>query len=158
MVLAGDWRQQLPVIKNAGNDAQIIGSTLKASSLWANFTTFQLVENMRLRSLRGNADGSIDEAFRLKVFGEWLLGVGDGILPRCDSSVYADSIELPEQLCLNGDNYDAAIDWVYQDLEHNAGDAAYFGGRRIFGPYIPFVTARYLMCENCLSDCQRCKR
>ena len=49
LVLAGDFRQVLPVIKN-GTRAQIVDACIKSSPLWNYFNTFHLTEDMRLQS------------------------------------------------------------------------------------------------------------
>ena len=64
VVLTGDFRQVLPVLKG-GSRAQIVGAALKNSSLWCLFKTFQLTKNMRLRATN-------------LYFGQWLLKVGNG--------------------------------------------------------------------------------
>ena len=47
LILAGDFRQTLPVLKK-GSRAQVLDASIKRSVLWKHFTTFRLTENMRI--------------------------------------------------------------------------------------------------------------
>jgi hypothetical protein len=47
ILLGGDWRQILPVVKRATKSDQF-AATLKASALWTNVTIFTLIKNMRV--------------------------------------------------------------------------------------------------------------
>jgi hypothetical protein len=67
MVLGGDFRQILPVVKK-GSRGSIIQSTIKKSELWKLFKTYQLNTNMR--------------ASNDTIFSEWLIKVGDGDIPE----------------------------------------------------------------------------
>ena len=49
MVLSGDWKQILPIVKN-GTRASIVSITHKRSFLWSNAKILKLTENMRIRS------------------------------------------------------------------------------------------------------------
>jgi hypothetical protein len=130
LIISGDWRQQLPVIKNAANDAHIVGCTLLASPLWSLFNVFHLEENMRLR-----ANNSSEAGLQLREYGEWLLKIGAGNVPVSHFGSGPQTIDLPRQLCLNGDDFDAAIEWVYPNLQNQTGDSSFFDDRRIFAPY-----------------------
>ncbi|CAF1246967.1 unnamed protein product [Rotaria sordida] len=65
VVLGGDFRQVLSVIKK-GSRCAIIASTIKKSSVWPLFLTFKLKRNMR--------------AITDPDFSKWLLDIGDGII------------------------------------------------------------------------------
>ncbi|CAF2097565.1 unnamed protein product [Rotaria magnacalcarata] len=79
MVLGGDFRQVLPVVRLA-NMSQLIAATLKSSEFWSYFKTIHLSKNMR--------QGLSEEEFS-----EWLikLGNGNGELPASEN----DEIDLP---------------------------------------------------------------
>jgi hypothetical protein len=65
ILLGGDWRQTLPVVKRATKAAQF-ASTLKASPLWPHFQILKLTKNMRVA-------GFDDES---NLYREFLLRVG----------------------------------------------------------------------------------
>src|ERR1700735_4708282 len=83
MVLGGDFRQILPVIRK-GNRVQIVQANLKMGQLWPLFKTLKLSRNMRVQDEQ-------QEAFR-----EWLLKLGDGKLTNSDN-LPPDVIEIPSE-------------------------------------------------------------
>ncbi len=85
MVLGGDFRQVLPVVRFA-NRSQLIATSLKSSELWSSFKTIRLNKNMRT--------GPGEEEFS-----EWLIKLGNGELPLNEN----DEIELPIG-CISGGN------------------------------------------------------
>ena len=64
VVLGGDFRQTLPVVRRA-TPREIVQATIKRSSLWRHFRQLPLTENMRA------GPGEI-------LFSEWLLQLGEG--------------------------------------------------------------------------------
>ena len=66
VLLAGDWRQILPVVRH-GSRPNIVDATLKSSYLWQIVTRLQLTQNMRAK-LRGESSQ----------FADFLLSIGDG--------------------------------------------------------------------------------
>ncbi|GJW10994.1 DNA helicase, partial [Tanacetum coccineum] len=60
VMLGGDFRQTLPVKKNASHN-EIIGSSIAESHLWQHFNLYRLTENMRLNN------GSLNERDKEKV-------------------------------------------------------------------------------------------
>ena len=56
MLLAGDFRQVLPVVKR-GSRAQTVNAVVKRSHLWQHFQCFSLHENIRV--LRNGSDGQL---------------------------------------------------------------------------------------------------
>ena len=66
VLLAGDWRQILPVVRH-GSRPDILDATLKSSYLWQIVTRLQLTQNMRAK-LRGDSSQ----------FEDYLLSIGDG--------------------------------------------------------------------------------
>ncbi len=79
VVLGGDFRQTLPVVRR-GTRASTISACIKRTELWQHFETLHLVRNMR---------AGADEL----VFADWLLRLGDGLLPCNADNV----IELPAE-------------------------------------------------------------
>ena len=66
VLLAGDWRQILPVVRH-GSRPDIVDATLKSSYLWQIVTRLQLTQNMRSK-LPGESSQ----------FADFLLSIGDG--------------------------------------------------------------------------------
>ena len=73
MLLGGDFRQILPVVKR-GSREQIKAACIKNSNSWKYFKKLSLISNQRLTD---NDDS----------FAQWLLDVGDGILSPNDKIV-----------------------------------------------------------------------
>ena len=68
LLLAGDFRQCLPVVPGA-NRAGTVDHCINQSHLWKNFQVLQLTKNMRVRA-------SGDPV--LEAFDRWTLAIGDG--------------------------------------------------------------------------------
>ena len=116
VVVAGDFRQTLPVLKKASR-AQILDAALTRSDLWKYFEVFPLTENMRIQNTTG------DDREKLEWFGKWLLDVGNGALDLDE----AETIEIPPELCLDaGADAEALVDWVFPNLAERCrqGDKA----------------------------------
>ena len=94
LVLGGDFRQVLPVVRH-GNKCAILAACLKCNSLWSLFKILKLSMNMRAQR---------DQ----KEFSEWLLSLGEGRLPIL-KEISDNAIALPQQ-CVLDDNI---IDNVY---------------------------------------------
>ncbi|CAF2815474.1 unnamed protein product [Rotaria sp. Silwood2] len=88
MVLGGDFRQVLPVIRFA-NRSDLIAASLKSSDPWSYFNVMHLNQNMRT--------GPGEEEFSKR-----LIKLGNGELP---SNEY-DEIELPSSCMLDGNLVD----------------------------------------------------
>ena len=78
VVLAGDFRQVLPVVK-LGSQAQVLGASIKKSALWAGFEVARLETNVRARAAADPEEGERRA--------RWLLQLGDGALPELDGRV-----------------------------------------------------------------------
>ena len=79
IILAGDFRQCLPVVPGASRPGTIKHS-INQSHLWNKFRVLHLSQNMRVR-----ASGDPE----LEAFDEWTLGVGNGIM---------DTLEVPSNI------------------------------------------------------------
>ena len=82
LILAGDYRQILPVVPR-GSRANITAASMKKSPLWRFFTVFELNENMR-----------IGQDQSLQHFDRWLLKLGNGELRTVGEP---DSIQIPPE-------------------------------------------------------------
>lgn len=107
MVLGGDFRQVLPVVRFA-NRSQLVAASLKSSELWSHFKTIRLTKNMRTEAGQEN-------------FAEWLIELGNGRLPADDNN----EIELPSE-CISNGNLAEEIFGKYISLAdvHNLCDKA----------------------------------
>ena len=94
IVLAGDWRQILPVIKNSSGRAAVVGSVLKKSSHWSLAEQYSLRRNMRVEGDDEAADG----------FRNFLLSVGDGTAnePAVSRDAPAFKMKMPDDMILQG--------------------------------------------------------
>lgn len=128
VVLAGDFRQLLPVIKKAKRP-ELVKASLKKWPLWPSFHIMQLIENMRIL---GNEQA--DRA-TLEDFDQFLLDLGNGVYPNTNSEIV-----LPSAMCLNIRRENAAairecqqqlIDWVYPNIGEHLHDHAWLGERAI---------------------------
>ena len=86
IVLGGDFRQTLPVVKR-GTATDVVEVSLKHSHLWRLTQTIRLHRNMRA--------GPGEEEFA-----EYLLQLGDGRLPTKQVDPYQGSIEIPARSVL----------------------------------------------------------
>ena len=103
VLMTGDFRQTLPIIRNA-TPIKIINSCLKNWKYWPIVRKFKLVEHMRLDP--GNEE-----------FSEFLLNVGDGKIPFLKSKTqdynHKDAIILDDRLVLNSINESNLIKFVF---------------------------------------------
>ncbi|CDF32173.1 unnamed protein product [Chondrus crispus] len=122
LVLAGDFRQILPVVPG-GSRGQIVSACVKASPLYRECRFLRLTENMRLAALRADPAADV-EALN---FPEFLLSVGEG---RLQGEQRPEWISLPQSvafehtirsLCLN----------VFQGIRDNHADPAWLTKRVI---------------------------
>ncbi|CAF2896041.1 unnamed protein product [Rotaria sp. Silwood2] len=88
MILGGDLRQVLPVIRFA-NRSELIAASLKSSNLWPYFKVMHLHQNMRT--------GPGEEEFS-----KWLIKLGNGELTSNED----DEIELPSSCMLDSNLVD----------------------------------------------------
>ena len=86
VVLGGDFRQGLPVIRK-GSRCAIVASTIKKSSILPIFQVFKLKHNMRANTDPG--------------FSKWLLDIGDGTIPLPTMPKTQFSVEVPVSLISN---------------------------------------------------------
>ena len=111
MVLGGDFRQVLPVVRFA-NRSQLVAANLKSSELWSYFKIIRLNKNMRTEP--GEEE-----------FSEWLIKFGNGELRTNEN----DAIELPTA-CTSGGNLADEVFGKHISLE----DVPNFGDRVILCP------------------------
>ena len=119
VLLAGDWRQILPVVRH-GSRPDTIYATLKSSYLWQIITRLQLTQNMRAK-LRGESSQ----------FADFLLSIGDG-----KEEHHKDKgdffIKLPDELTV--ENEKELLDFVFGGIENNHTDSAWLSSCSIISP------------------------
>ena len=86
LILSGDFRQTLPVLKNSSSEA-VIEAALNRSHLWKEFTVVQLKENMRVKA---SGDPVLEE------FDNWTVSIGNGEAEQEDGT---DMIKIPSEMC-----------------------------------------------------------
>lgn len=132
VLLAGDFRQVLPVVKG-GSRAQIVDASIKSSKLWKHFKTYTLTENMRIFN---NGDNQL-----LRNFDKWLLEMGNGTL--CPVIPRSEMIMLPPNRCIiiNTDNHETIengmsqlIDSIFPNLIERYTDRKWISERAILAP------------------------
>ena len=112
VLLGGDFRQVLPVIRHA-SQADIIQSNLQRSFLWPHVQPFHLTINLRVHTSLNNKDSNAKRTFE-----RYLLSIGNG-----SEQVYNDigiaKIKLPKEICIHPDDrgIDSLIDSVFPDLD-----------------------------------------
>ena len=116
IVLGGDFRQVLPVVRQ-GTRAETVNASLVRSHLWNNMHILSLTKNMRART-----DPN---------FSNFLLRVGNG-----DEQLDSDGmISLPDEMVIKWDNDEASehnlINAIFPALQENARSAKYMTERAI---------------------------
>jgi hypothetical protein len=94
IVLAGDFRQTLPIILKS-SEAAVTSICLKKSKLWKDFSKFKLNTNMR--ALANEIE-----------FAKYLLEMGNGKIETIDNDSL---IRIPDELLI--ENNEDLIDFVY---------------------------------------------
>jgi hypothetical protein len=113
VILAGDFRQCLPVIKR-GSKAEILSNTLKRSHLWSRFEKMQLTINERVR--RNASNGNAEEVLN---FSNMLLSIGNGTFPTVPNTIAESSIALPTNVVFDKNKTLADfVHWCYPDIAH----------------------------------------
>ncbi|GBG62810.1 hypothetical protein CBR_g32393 [Chara braunii] len=120
LLLFGDFRQVLPVVKH-GSRAQQIDVSIKMSPLWKLFEVHCLTENMRILSLGDDPMAQMYDVFLMRI------GNGDHIhfVPNEPAAV-----KLPHEICTDKPIRDL-ISWTFEDVCEHVGDADYFYARLI---------------------------
>ncbi|KAG8375854.1 hypothetical protein BUALT_Bualt09G0002400 [Buddleja alternifolia] len=118
MIMGGDFRQVLPVVKG-GSIGQQIASSVSKSAFWGGVKTVRLQTNMRSQE---------DHEFS-----QFLLRIGDGI----QQSLNGDFIHLPQSMVIPGEHEQSIyqlIDSIFINMVDHADDANYMVGRAIITP------------------------
>ncbi|XP_053968773.1 uncharacterized protein LOC128870203 [Anastrepha ludens] len=121
LLLAGDFRQTLPVIER-GIAADELNACLKSSYLWRHVKKFTLSTNMRVR-LHG------DEASR--EFSNQLLQIGEGRFMNTPGN-YSET--FPDNFCRLATSAADIVNSVFHDIEVNFKNQEWLRERAILAP------------------------
>ena len=127
MLFGRDFRQILPVVKR-GNRSSIVNASIKMAPFWKYVTTFHLKDNMRIKSAAINLGINLSQ---LNKFSDYLLSIGEGLMPNQQNTKYVDEIQLPPEIAKNMDEIEL-IKQIYPNIEVNGLDANFMCTRAIF--------------------------
>ena len=122
VVLAGDWRQILPVVRK-GSRAAIVNACIKSSPLWSNVRVMKLTRNMRVALAGGDQ----------RNYASHLLDVGEGKIP-IDDTLGKHKIRIRDEFVYDSDSFERFADFVFDDLEHNYKNSEWLTSRAILCP------------------------
>ncbi len=130
VILTGDFRQILPVIKGASR-SQIISSTLNKSYIW-NYAQKNLYHLSLNERVKRNCEDQHDEK-SLQHFADTLQSIGDGTYPIC-KELGEDMIKLPNSWISKSKTIEEFIDEIFPNLTDNYLDHYWFAERAILTP------------------------
>jgi len=117
VVLGGDFRQVLPVVKK-GRRPDAVAASLKASYLMAHIRSLRLTQNMRL----ANDDGPSSSQFSARDFAQYLLRVGEG----SDQHQSGDTLAIDPHLhCCYIENYSEIVEIAFGNVSMMASPASF---------------------------------
>ncbi|XP_027903668.1 uncharacterized protein LOC114163562 [Vigna unguiculata] len=128
VVLGGDFRQILPVIKK-GSRFDIIKSAINYSELWNCCKVLKLSKNMRL-STTSNTEIAND----IQEFADWILKIGDGKMDLNENGECM--VEIPEQILITNTDLPllALVELFYPQFVVNMLKPNYFDDGAISCP------------------------
>ena len=118
VLLAGDWRQILPVVRH-GSRPDIVDATLKSSYIWQIVTRLQLTQTMRSK-LQGESSQ----------FADFFLTIGDGRRTPQRRRTFFNL--LPDDTTV--ENEKELLDFVLGGIENNYTNSAWLSSRSIICP------------------------
>ena len=135
VLLAGDFRQTLPVIPK-GTMADELKACLKASNLWRYVHKLELTSNMRVH-LQGDLSAGR--------FTQQLLTLGDGKVPIDPTSGL---ISIPENFCNIVQSMEELKTSVFPNIQHHFKDHKWLCERAILAPKNDSVNAINLQIQQ----------
>ena len=129
VILAGDFRQCLPVVPGA-NRAGIVSHCINKSHLWNHFRVLKLTENMRVRA---SGDPVLEE------FDKWTLKIGNGWelnggIPIPQEMVTEIKPNTKDERKNEENSMKKFCQEVFPDLESNIKKPGWLEGRTILAP------------------------
>jgi len=129
VILMGDFRQCLPIIKFA-SAADIINACTNHSEIWPNFEQQILTKNLRLK----------DDDIVCKTYAQEILDIGNGIYPT-ENSIAPNMIHIPDKWISKTNNLCDFISECYEDIEINYINPDYWADQAILTPLNDDVNA-----------------
>lgn len=126
MILCGDFRQILPIVKH-GSRVQIVNATINRSHLWEQVQQFHLNTNERVKR-SDNADQTT-----MQEFADTLEQIGDGTYPIY-SEIGEDMIKIPNSWLSKSTNIEEFIEEIFPDIETRSHETDFVKGRAILTP------------------------
>ena len=134
IVLAGDFRQCLPVVQGASR-AGIVSHSINQSPLWNNFKVLKLSVNMRV-----NASGNS----KLQEFDDWTLKIGNGQMESFEVPVSMMETKIvpnsPKNSNSEGESMRDFCQKIFPNLADNISVPGWLDGRSILAPTNKEVT------------------
>jgi ATP-dependent DNA helicase PIF1 len=136
VVLAGDFRQCLPVVQGASR-AGTVNSCINQSHLWRQFQILTLTVNMRVRA---SGDPILED------FDKWTLSLGNGTADTHLLESFPGQVVLPVEMTTMIESNTEAEKWkegksmeefckmVFPNLETNINEHNWLEGRAILSP------------------------
>ena len=115
VLFGGNFRQTLPVIPQ-GLRQQIIGASLRRSTLWEHVNMHYLTQNMHL-----------EQSPDMLHFANWLLDIGAGTHLNSNTC----TIEIPQNMICPDNSINSLIDQIYPGIQQLNNDDQYFLDRCI---------------------------
>ncbi|XP_025801486.1 ATP-dependent DNA helicase PIF2-like [Panicum hallii] len=161
VVLGGDFRQILPVVRK-GSRSAIVNASITSSKLWQHVSVLKLHTNMRLH----NPSLDATQHAEIESFGKWILSVGDGTIAaeQRGEEREASWITIPDDLLVHtdGDKTAALVAEVFPDFIMNYKNPEYLAARAIVCPnnqdaddindyivkLVPGDDVQYLSCDT----------
>ena len=129
VILAGDFRQCLPVVPGA-NRAGIVSHCINKSHLWKHFQVLKLTENMRVGA---SGDPILEDFDRwaLKIGNGWEINGGVPIPEAMITDIKSNTKEEPKNEAISMKKF---CQEVFPDIEVNINKPGWLEGRTILAP------------------------
>ena len=147
IILAGDFRQCLPVISGA-SQAGTVSRCINMSHLWQHFSVFHLNENMRVRA---SGDPVLEE------FDKWTLSIGNGLalnggVPISDEMMTEIKPNTKDETKNEENSMKRFCEEVFPDIEKNINNSGWLEGRTILAPTNKEVDAINAVMQDKMSE------
>ena len=110
VVLGGDFRQCLPVVRH-GSRPDYVAASLSRARFWPQVQILKLHENMRVANYRQEGDEGLAQ-----VLEEWstlLKDIGDGVAPLKAEEPWQGLLPVPDAVAFAADSEDAFLEHIY---------------------------------------------